>query len=85
MASGDNTGVQSRVATGPAHFLLCKHSPLSSRDAEAGRGSDSGPPRAPAWSPYSTISNLHVGNPRRHNCSPSKAGMGEAQSQEGLG
>lgn len=50
MASGDNTGVQSRVATGPAHFLLCKHSPLSSRDAEAGRGSDSGPPRAPAWS-----------------------------------
>ena len=36
--------------------------------------------RAPAWSPHSTISDLHVGNPRRHHCSPSKAGMGEVQS-----
>ena len=35
--------------------------------------------RAPAWSPHSTLSNLHVGNPRPHHCSPSKAGMGEVQ------
>ena len=33
-----------------------------------------------AWSPHSTNSDLRAGNPRRHHCSPGKAGMGEVQS-----